>query len=130
MTQDFFINKNSTLPYLRMELFNDGRNDFHKQLIMNNSLQNCHVTFSMKDVNTGILKISKSPCEIVMMDNCECNEKYIIQYKWKERDTKQCGVYKGWFEIDFSGNIQHENIEYPEGKLIVPIQEDLIITVK
>ena len=27
---EFFINQNSTLPPLKMELINDGRNDFHK----------------------------------------------------------------------------------------------------
>ncbi len=27
---EFFINKNSTLPKLKMELVNDGRNDFRK----------------------------------------------------------------------------------------------------
>ena len=113
-----------------MELYNDGRNDFHKELIMNNSLQNCTITFSMENTETGVLKVSKAPCEIVLADNGGCNEKYIIQYKWKERDTKQSGTYKGWFEIDFSGNITHENVNYPSGKLIVPITEDLIINVK
>lgn len=130
MTQNFFINKNSVLPYLRMELYNDGRNDFHKELIMNNSLQNCTVTFSMEDTETGILKISKALCDIVLTNDGGCNEKYIIQYKWKERDTKQSGIYKGWFEINFSGNITHEKNEYPTGKLIVPIVEDLIINIK
>ena len=27
---EFFINKNSTLPVLKLELIRDGRNDFHK----------------------------------------------------------------------------------------------------
>lgn len=130
MTQNFFINKNSVLPYLMMELYDDGRNNFHKQMIMNNSLQNCTVTFSMQNIETGILKVSKSPCNIVMADDCSCGEKYIIQYKWKERDTKESGTYKGWFEINFTGNITHENMEYPTGKLIVPIIEDLLITIK
>lgn len=130
MAQNFFINKNSVLPYLRMELYNDGRNDFHKELIMNNSLQNCTVTFSMENTETGILKISKALCDVILSDGCDCNEKYIIQYKWKERDTKQSGTYRGWFEIDFSGDITHENMEYPSGKLIIPIVEDLIINIK
>ena len=130
MTQNFFINKNSTLPYLRMELFNDGRNDFHKQNIMNKSLQNCKVSFFMENVDTGVLKISNAPVDIVLSDDCGCEEKYILQYKWKSRDTKQSGTYKGWFEIDFSGDIQYSNTEFPKGNLIIPIQEDLIIHVK
>lgn len=130
MTQRFFINKGAVLPALRMELYLDGRNDFHKQLIINNALQNCTATFSMKDIDTGILKVSNAPVDIVLADDCGCEEKYLLQYKWNPRDTKKEGTYKAWFEIDFSGNISHENIEYPNGKLIVPIQEDLIIDIK
>ena len=38
MGQDFFINKKSTLPVLKMELVNDGRNDFRNfQSLFNSS---------------------------------------------------------------------------------------------
>ena len=130
MTQEFFLIQGSTLPYLRMELINDGRTSFSKTDIINKSLQDSKITFSMKNVNTDILKISNAPCNIVLAKTDGCEEKYIIEYKWKERDTKEKGVYQGWFTIKFNGNLTEEYIDFPQGKLIMPISEDLIIYIK
>ena len=41
--QEFNINKNSTLPYLEMELIQDGRNDYKKAYY---ALQNADVYFT------------------------------------------------------------------------------------
>jgi hypothetical protein len=41
---EFFINKNSTLPKLKMELINDGRNDFRN---FYEKIQNATITFTM-----------------------------------------------------------------------------------
>ena len=57
-------------------------------------------------------------------------EKYVIEYRWKERDTKEKGIYQGWFTIDFNGNISEEGVSFPEGRMITPISEDLIIYIK
>jgi hypothetical protein len=127
--QEFFINKGSVNPVLEMELINDGRYDFHKSLI-NDVLQDSIVTFSMKDEETGILKISKSKANIVMVGESGCEEKYALQYKWNKRDTIKEGVYKAWFEITFNGNIYSYGIDYPKGNLIVPIEEELRIIIK
>lgn len=130
MTQEFYINSGSILPVLRIELINDGRYDFNKSDVMGKALQDAKVTFSMRNVDTEILKISNAKCNIVLADNTGCEEKYVIEYKWKERDTKEKGIFQGWFTIDFNGNITENEIDYPEGRLIVPISEDLIIYVK
>lgn len=127
--QEFFIVKGSINPPLEMELINDGRYDFHKSLI-NNALQDSVVTFSMKDEETGILKIAKAKANIVLSDDSTCQEKYILQYKWNKRDVAKEGIYHGWFEINFNGDITTQGIEYPTGNLIVPIEEDLRIIVK
>jgi hypothetical protein len=127
--QEFFIKKGSVNPSLEMELINDGRYDFHKSLI-NEALQDSVITFSMADEETGILKISKASANIVLASNCGCEEKFILQYKWKERDVKKEGVFKGWFDIKFNGNISSTGIDYPTGNLIVPIEEDLRIIIK
>ena len=129
MTQKFFIKKGSLLPLLRMELYNDGRNAFHKEMLINASLQNCDVTFSMKDIDTDILKISNAPAEIVKTDDCECSDTYILQYTWKERDVKKNGTYKAWFDIKFRGDVKYGDTHMPVGNLIVPIQEELIINI-
>ena len=127
MEQEFFINKNSILPTLRMEIINDGRYSFWK---FHEAIQNAVVTFSMKNVDTDILKISKAPCEVVLAEDGGCEEKYIIQYKWKKRDTNEIGKFKGWFNIDFLDDISKYGVEYPSGLLIAPISEDLYIYIK
>lgn len=126
--QEFFIIHGSVNPVLEMEVIEDGRYDFHRSLI-NDALQDSTVTFSMKDGTTGLLKISKAPANIVSAMNGSCEEKIILQYKWKEKDTKTPGTYIGWFEISFNGNLASEGVEYPEGNLIVPIEEPLKIVV-
>ena len=129
MAQEFFIRKGSVNPVLRMEVIKDGRYDFKKSMI-DNAIQDSVVKFYMKDVETGLLKVAKADADIVLAQEEGCEEKYILQYKWKERDTKKEGIYEGWFEIDFNGNLKEEGVDYPSGKMRVPVQEDLIIYVK
>lgn len=127
--QEFFIRQHSVNPVLEMELINDGRYDFQKSLI-NDAIQDCDATFSMVDEETGLLKVAKAPCNIVLADEESCQERYILQYKWEKRDTNKEGVYKGWFEIEFKGQIYSSGVDYPTGNLIVPVEEDLRITIK
>lgn len=126
MAQIFRINKNSELPTLRMELFNDGSFDFLKHDMFNNAIQNADITFSMKD-ERDVLRVSKAKAEIVKNDEDCCNDSYLIEYKWKKRDTKESGKYEAWFEIQFHDDIYEEGVEYPNGLLIMPIQEPLYI---
>ena len=129
MAQEFFIRKGSVNPVLRMELIKDGRYDFKKAMI-DNAIQDSVVKFYMKDVETDLLKVAKADADVVLAQEEGCEEKYILQYKWKERDTKKEGTYEGWFEINFNGNLKEEGVDYPSGKMRVPVQEDLIIYVK
>ena len=128
MAQEFFIRKGSVNPVLRMELIKDGRYDFKKAMI-DNAIQDSVVKFYMKDVETDLLKVAKADADIVLAQEEGCEEKYILQYKWKERDTKKEGIYEGWFEINFNGNLKEEGVDYPSGKMIVPIQEKLQIVI-
>ena len=128
--QEFFINKGSLNPVLRMELICDGRYDYKKSLIYNNAIQNADVTFSMKNTSNDVLKVSKAKAEIVTATGTGCEEKNILQYTWKKRDINETGVFKGWFEIVFHGDIYEEGVQYPSGNLIVPIEDELIIYVK
>lgn len=130
MTQEFYINKGSVLPVLRMELINDGRFDYMKSDIIGKALQDAKVTFTMRNVDTDILKISNAKCNILLAEETGCEEKYVIEYKWKERDTREEGVFKGQFTIDFNGNISEDGVIFPEGRMIMPISEDLIIYIK
>lgn len=124
---EFYINQNSTNPSLRVELIKDGRYTFNK---FNNAIQDSVVTFSMRDRETGILKISEAPVNILESAEAGCEEKFILEYKWKPRDVKNKGIYQGWFNIKYNGDIYEAGVDYPDGNLIVPIQEDLIIYVR
>lgn len=127
--QEFFIIQGSVNPELILELINDGRYDFQKSLI-NDSLQDSVVTFSMADEETGLLKVAKAKADIILADEESCQEKYLLRYKWKEKDVAKPGFYKGWFEIKFNGNLTQDGVEYPEGNLKVPIEEQLRIIIK
>lgn len=123
----FFIKQNSELPILKMELINDGRNNYQK---FQYSIQDATVTFSMVNVDTGVIKIANAPCYIKRKDTDGCSEEYLICYNWKKRDTKEVGTYEGTFTIHFNGNLTSANTSYPSGDLIIPISEKLLITIK
>ena len=59
-TQEFYIINGSTVPYLRMELINDGRTDFLKNDIINKSLQDAKVTFSMENIDKNLKNTTTS----------------------------------------------------------------------
>jgi len=113
---NFFINKNATLPLLKMELIQDGRYDFRK---FHELIQNSDIFFSMTDINTGYKKICRQPAGCALKPNsCNEEEEYYITYQFTERDTNRPGSYHGLFEIVFLDG---------SGTLIVPIREELII---
>ena len=123
--QEFNINKNSTLPYLEMELIQDGRNDYKKAYY---ALQNADVYFTMSNLSNGVKVISNAKCETVTY-NVGCEERVKLRYSWKPRDTKREGRFVGVFKIVFNNDIHSEEYNFPKGELIVPIAEELIINI-
>ena len=116
---EFSINKNSTLPILKLELIQDGRNDFQK---FHEKIQNANIYFSMTDVVTGVKRIAKKLTGIQQVEpasDCVGDEFYII-YQFTERDTSVGGRYVGQFEIDFLDGT---------GTLLAPIREELFINI-
>ena len=124
--QQFNIVQNATLPYLEMEVINDGRHNFDKIYI---ALQAADVTFNMIDNNNGIKRIVNKKCNIVPIEDNGCIEKVKVQYQWNKNDTKEKGQFKGYFKVSFKDNIVMEDMMFPKGDLIVPIAEELIINV-
>lgn len=124
--QVFNIIQGATLPYLEMEVINDGRNDFNKLYM---ALQSANVSFSMFDNENGIKKIANAKSYVVPIEDNGCVEKLKIQYRWTKRDTKDTGQFKGSFKITFSDNIVMDGVTFPKGDLIVPISEELIINI-
>ena len=118
---EFFINKNSTLPKLKMELVNDGRNDFRK---FYEKIQNATITFTMYDVETKVKRIacSSAHIEMVVANDCANTEipTYYITYQFSEFQTSRSGRYNGYFTITFLDGT---------GTLIAPIRDELYINV-
>lgn len=127
MAQIFYIRQNSINPTLRMELVKDGKYDFFKAETFNAAIQNADITFSMIDEN-GILQVAKQPCHILLDEDGTCEERYVIEYTWKERDTRRKGLFDGSFEINFKDDLKGID-DYPKGKFIMPIYEKLQIMV-
>ncbi len=124
--QQFNIRQNSTLPYLEMELINDGRNNFNKAYM---ALQSASATFNMVDEANNVKKIVNAKTYIVPIEDKGCIEKVKIQYRWNKRDTKDKGQFKGFFKITFSDTIVADGMDFPKGDLIVPISEELLINI-
>jgi hypothetical protein len=114
---DFYINKNATLPIMKLDVIQDGRNDMSKLYEL---IQNSNVYFSMSDLVTGTKVIGKKPALILVKDSSCGTEGYYIGYKFSERETKKPGTYVGQFNIEFLDG---------SGTLIVPIREELYIHV-
>lgn len=129
MAQTFTINRGATLPTLKMELNNDGRNDFRKCFVALQATYPGAVRFSMWNTDTGIYKIANAEADIVYDEDSGCEERYYIQYSWKNGDTDEAGVFNGQFRITFNDNVVADGMNIPNGDLIVPIAEDLTIIV-
>jgi Sec7-like guanine-nucleotide exchange factor len=116
---NFHINKDATLPILKMELIKDGRYSFRE---FHDKIQNSNIYFSMSDINTGVKKIGKRSATCILKseyNGCE-DEEYYISYQFSRKDTSKPGTYIGKFIIEFLDG---------SGTLIVPIREELIINV-
>jgi len=116
---EFFINKGATLNVLKLELIQDGRNDFRKFFDM---IQNANIYFTMTDVVTGVKRIAKKETGVQLVEpysGCVGEEYYII-YQFTPRDTAVAGRYVGQFTIEFLDGT---------GTLLVPIRETLYINV-
>ena len=114
---EFFIKKNATLPILKMQVVKDGRSGYQELM---DSLETSSIYFSMTDSSTGIPKIIDAPCGIVPLDlPSGASVEYYIYFQFTQRDTNTVGRYKGEFFLNND-----------EGKLILPIREDLYINIQ
>jgi hypothetical protein len=124
---EFYIKKGSLNPILRVEAIQTGRNK--PFLHFYEILQDSEIFFSMRNLNTGIVKVANAKCYIKRADDDGCEEKYLICYNWKKYDVDEYGVFEGEFNVKFNGNIECNDYSYPKGNLILPIGEKLFINV-
>ncbi len=114
---NFYINKNSTLPILKLELIQDGINNYTKffQLV-----QNADIYFSLTNIDTGIKLISRKKAKLYQKtEYVGCSiEEFYIGYQFTSKQTSKTGTYVGEFTIEFLDGT---------GTLIVPIRESLYV---
>lgn len=118
----FFIKKNSTLPKLKFAL---SEYMMLRYDISADMLENCAVTFSMQDAETGNYRIANKAADLIVNTDFVENpddDKYNLVYKFSLADTSKAGQYIGSFVIDFLG----ENC----GKIKFPISGDIEIVIQ
>ena len=117
---EFFIRKDSLEPVLKMQLIQDGRNDFRK---FYQGLENAMLSFSMKKVDTGEYVILNKAAGIVQKTEIDPinDPEYYIYYRWQPTDVMEAGRYQGQFLIEF----------LTDGtQLVAPVREDLYINIQ
>jgi hypothetical protein len=114
---DFMINKNSTLPIMKLDVIQDAKYNTKDIYEM---IQNSNIYFSMFNLETGVKVIGKKPA-LCLPKPSECgSDEYYLGYQFSEKETKKPGTYVGQFTIEFLDGY---------GTLIVPIKDELYIHV-
>ncbi len=120
----FFIKKNSNLPKLKFPL---SEYLLLRYDITDEMLENCAVTFSMVDADSGVYKIANKGADLVVNDNFQENpddDKYNLSYKFSVSDTSKAGIYLGEFKVDFLGENQCGKITFPNTDKITIVVQD------
>lgn len=125
----YFIKKNSTLPKIKFGL---SEYLMLRYDITEDMLDNCAITFSMQNAETGIYRIANRAADLVVNTDFALNpddDKYSLVYKFSIADTSIPGVYLGEFKIDFLGEDQCGSIDFPiDNKLTIVINDSITKT--
>jgi hypothetical protein len=103
---DFFINKGSTLPILKMQVVKDGISDYEEFMAL---IADSAIYFSMKDANTGAYKILNAKAgftEKTFVEKNVTKDEYYIFYKFTEKNTNRPGLYEGEFVLRHDTGVQ------------------------
>lgn len=115
----FSINKNATLPVLKLELL---KSTWYQYEAFFDNLQNANIFFTMYDSVTGVKKIARKPTGIELKEpqNDCVGDEYLLTYQFTKNDTNTAGRYVAQFDIEFLDG---------SGTLVVPIREPLYINI-
>lgn len=105
---EFYIRKKATLPMLEINLDKDGKLDYNYQ---KTSLTGASITISMKDVETGIYKITNGVCNYDSTN-------FTIKYQFTKRNT----TYTGRYEVEFA-------VTNNQGTIVLPLRDKIFVTV-
>lgn len=107
--RDFIIKRNDTLPSLRLNIFDRGCLGQTESFDLTGATG---VTFTMIDAS-GNYKIAKKDGAIMSSSGGT------IQYNWAAEDTDESGIFKGEFQLHYTGG----------GRLTIPQQGFLTIEI-
>jgi hypothetical protein len=98
---NFYIKKDSTFPILKYPLIQKLREEYD---ITDEMLENCAITFSLLDSESGCYKIANAAGNLVVNEDpakFPDEEKYTLTYQFKLAQTSHAGRFLGEFVIDF-----------------------------
>jgi len=100
----FLVKRNSTYPLIKFPLVQYIREKYD---ITHEMLQNCAVTFSMFNEETGLYKVANVAGDLVIYeDEYQFLDEptYVLQYALKSKDTTEIGVFSAEFKLTFLGD--------------------------
>ena len=109
---EFFIKRNSTLPKLQVEVFNESRTGYNQ---LDPLISASTITFSMYDVETGVYKIAGLPATARVNED---GSGYILSYQFSKKNTQKIGRFHGFFTITNE-----------RGTYKVPLESNLFISI-
>ena len=114
---EFFIKKGATLPLLKLNIVDNGRNDYNNFL---NTLELSAVFFSMTNEENGVPKIVNRPGGVGYYNSpiISGSPQYYIYYQFSESDTKKEGRFEGEFIL-----------RNDDGTFVLPLNDKLIINI-
>lgn len=114
---EFFIKKGATLPLLKLNIIDNGRNDYDSFL---NTIELSSLFFSMTNVDTGIPKIINKPAGVGVYNSPIISgvSQYYIYYQFQNTDTIREGRFEGEFILKNS-----------DGVLVITLGEKLFINI-
>ena len=113
---EFFIKKGATLPLLKLNIVDNGRNEYNNFL---NTLELSSLFFSMTSVDTGIPKIMNRPAGVGGV-----SPNYYLYYQFQNSDTTKEGRFEGEFVIK---NLDGTYILTLGEKLFINVTESFIV---
>lgn len=114
---EFTIGQNSTLPLLKLQVVNDGIENYNSMMEF---IERSSIFFSMIDTTNGIPKVYTKPAGFVeklgLTENA--SPEYYVYYRFNPNETNRSGRYEGQFMFINEG-----------GTLVLPIREKLYINI-
>lgn len=101
---NFIIKQNSTLPEVKFPLNQMLREKYD---ITDEMMENVGVTFSMINKENGVYEIANKEARLRLKndDYYKFDEaKYVLTYRFSIDETKNTGIYRGEFKLDFLGD--------------------------